>query len=169
MAAQAIRDQDTYDRETIIQEAEAIFGKGASGLGGLIERAFMDYGQPSGFIAGEEAAGALTVGVRYGHGTLKLRNGQQRKVYWQGPSIGFDVGGNGSKAFVLVYNINNIEDVFKRYPGVDSSLYFVGGLGMNYNRRAGAVLAPIRLGLGWRQGAAVGYMKVTAFRSFNPF
>ena len=150
MAAQAIRDQDTFDKTTILQEAEAVFGKGASGLGGIIERAFADNGEPTGFIAGEEGAGAFVAGVRYGHGTLKLRNGEERRVFWQGPSIGFDFGGNGSKAFVLVYNLDDVEGVFKRYPGVDGSLYFVGGLGMNYNRRGGVTLAPVRLGLARR-------------------
>ena len=158
-----------YDKETIISEAESYLGSGAEGLASVIEKAFEDNGQPDGYIKGREAAGSLIVGLRYGDGELYLKNGYSRKVHWQGPSIGFDWGGNASKVFTLVYNLRSVESVFQRFPGVDGSLYFIGGAGLNYVERNDTVLAPIRLGVGWRIGANVGYLKVTPEKTWNPF
>lgn len=167
--ADAPADDSTYDRATVLGEAEALFGKGAEGVAQLVERAFADLGRPNGFIKGEEAAGAFAFGLRYGHGVLTLKSGESRPVYWQGSSIGFDVGANASKTFVLVYNLPSAERVFQRYPGVDGSLYFVGGLGLNYHQSGDIVLVPMRLGVGWRQGANVGYLKLTPEASVVPF
>lgn len=169
VAEQAIREDYTYGKDTVLQEAERVFGVGTAELGRIIERVFETYGRPTGFIAGEEAGGAIAVGLRYGHGKLKLRRGDERDLYWQGPSIGFDVGGNASKVFALVYNITDPESVYQRYPGVDGSLYFVGGFGLNYHQRGDVVIAPIRLGVGWRQGANIGYIRVTRTASILPF
>jgi hypothetical protein len=166
--AQAEAD-DTYDQETILQEAENFFGSGAEGLGKVVEKAFKDHGRPNGYIAGEEAGGAIAVGVRYGKGRLTLKSGAWRQVYWQGPSIGFDLGANAAKVFVLVYNLPNPDAVFQRYPGVDGSLYFVAGVGVNYVQSGDIVLAPIRFGVGWRQGLNVGYMHLTREKSWIPF
>jgi len=162
-------DESTYDKDTIIQEAEGFFGKGAKGIAEVIEKVFKDHGRPNGYIVGEEISGAIGVGVRYGDGTLKMKYGAQRKVHWQGPSIGFDVGANASKAFVLVYNLPSANTIFQRFPGVDGSLYFVAGLGVTYVRSDNIVLAPIRAGIGWRAGASVGYMHFTRKKSWNPF
>ena len=162
-------DSDTYDKETIISEAEGYLGAGAEGLASVIEKVFEDHGQPDGYIKGREAAGAAIIGLRYGDGELYLKNGYSRKVHWQGPSVGFDWGGNAAKVFTLVYNLPSVESIFLRYPGVDGSLYFVGGVGVNYVQRDDTVLAPIRVGLGWRAGANVGYMKVTPQKTWNPF
>ncbi|MEE9280166.1 MAG: EipA family protein [Myxococcota bacterium] len=159
----------TFDQTTLLREADALFGQGAKGVAELIERAFADLGRPNGFIKGEEAAGALVFGLRYGHGVLQLRTGETRPVYWQGSSIGFDVGGNAAKTFVLVYNLPSIDRVFQRFPGVSGSLYFVGGLGLHYHQSGDIILAPMRLGVGWRQGVAVGYLKLTPKRSIFPF
>ena len=120
------------------------------------------------FLARELLAAAI-IGLRYGDGDIYLKNGYSRKVHWQGPSIGFDWGGNASKVFTLVYNLPSVESVFQRFPGVDGSLYFIGGGGVNYVQRDGIVLAPIRLGVGWRVGANVGYLKVTPEKTWNPF
>ena len=141
----------------------------AAGLASLVERAFQQRGRPTGFIAGEEAAGAFVAGLRYGRGKVKLKSGEEANLYWQGPSIGFDTGGNASKVFILVYNLAQIDEVFQRYPGIDGSAYFVGGVGMNYNQSGPIVLAPMRLGVGWRLGASVGYLKVTPTRTVVPF
>ena len=134
----------------------------------MIEKAFAENGRPNGFIKGEEASAAITIGVRYGNGTLTLKSGGSRKVYWTGPSIGFDLGANASKVFILVYHLNQVEDIFKRYGGVDGSLYYVGGAGINYQRRGSVVLAPIRLGVGLRAGASVGYMNYTKTKTWVP-
>jgi hypothetical protein len=159
----------TYKQDEVLKEAEAFFGKGAEGLGKIIAKAFKEHGEPNGFIKGEEAGGAIGVGVRYGKGTLQLRSGTTRPVYWQGPSIGFDLGGNAAKEFVLVYHLDNPEVLFQRFPGVEGSLYFVGGVGLRYLRSGDVTLAPVQLGVGWRQGANVGYMHFTRKKSWNPF
>ena len=159
----------TFDKETVLGEAEAFFGSGAEGLAEVIEKIFEDQGQPVGYIAGREAAGAAVVGLRYGDGDLLLKNGYSRKVHWQGPSVGWDWGGNAAKVFVLVYDLPSVESLFQRFPGVDGSFYFVGGVGMNYVERDDIILAPIRLGVGLRAGANIGYMKLTPEKTWNPF
>ncbi len=162
-------DQDTYDQDSIIKDAADFFGKSTEGLAKVIERAFKDHGRPNGYIKGEELSGAITVGLRYGNGTLKLKAGATRKVYWQGPSVGFDVGGNASKVFVLVYHLPSTDKIFQRFPAVDGSFYYVGGVGINYQQRNKIILAPIRLGVGLRAGASIGYMHYTKAKTINPF
>lgn len=169
MGHQAIRERQTYEQEEVLREAQRFFGVGAAQLASVVERAFSERGRPTGFIAGEEAAGAFVFGLRYGRGVLRLRGGQEAPVYWQGPSLGFDVGGNASKVFVLVYELYDPDLLYRRFPGVDGSLYFVGGFGMTLHRRGELVLAPIRLGMGWRQGASIGYLKLTSGPSLFPF
>jgi hypothetical protein len=165
----AADDATTYDQDSVLKDAEAFFGKGAEGLGKVIEKAFKDNGRPSGYIKGEEAAGALTVGLRYGNGTLILKNAGSRQVWWTGPSIGFDVGANAAKVFVLVYHLSKAGAIFQRFPGVDGSFYYVGGAGINYQQRGSIVLAPIRLGVGLRAGASIGYVHYTPKKTYNPF
>lgn len=161
-------NEDTYDQDSVLQAAIAFFGQTTEGLAKVIEKAFKDHGRPVGYIRGEEVAGAITVGLVYGQGDLTLKNGTSAKVYWQGPSIGFDLGLNASKVFVLVYNLKRPEDIYQRFPGVDGSFYWAAGVGMNYQQRQDIVLAPIRLGVGWRAGASVGYMHYTRERRWLP-
>jgi len=170
LAADATKkaDEDTYDQDSIIKAAVDFIGKSSEGLAKVIEKAFKDHGRPNGYIKGEEAAGAITVGLRYGDGTLTLKNGGHRKVYWQGPSIGFDLGGNVSKVFVLVYHLPSTGKIFQRFPGVDGSLYYVGGAGINYQQRGNIILAPVRLGVGLRAGASIGYVHYTPKKTLNP-
>jgi hypothetical protein len=162
-------DKDTYDQDSIIKDAADFFGQTTEGLAKVIEKAFKEHGRPNGYIKGEEAGGAITVGLRYGNGTLQLKSGASRKVYWQGPSIGFDLGANASKVFVLVYHLPDAEQVFMRFPAVDGSFYYVGGAGINYQKRGKIVLAPVRLGVGLRAGASVGYIHYTKKKTLNPF
>lgn len=161
-------DDGTYDQESIMKVAKDFLGDTAEGLGKVIEKAFQDHGRPVGYIKGEELSAAITVGLSYGKGDMTLKNGQSTRVYWQGPSVGFDLGFNASKVFVLVYNLKDKENIYQRFPGVDGSLYWVAGVGMNYQQRQDIVLAPIRLGVGWRAGASVGYMHYTRDRSYFP-
>jgi hypothetical protein len=168
LALAADDDKNTYDQGTISHDVTEFFGSTTEGLAKVIEKAFAENGRPNGFIKGEEASAAITVGVRYGNGTLTLKGGGSRKVYWTGPSIGFDLGANASKVFILVYKLAKAEDIFKRYGGVDGSLYYVGGAGINYQRRGSVVLAPIRLGVGLRAGASVGYMNYTKTKTWVP-
>lgn len=162
-------ESDTYDQDSVLKEAEAFFGRSTEGLAKVIEKAFKDHGRPNGYVKGEEAAGAITVGLRYGNGTLVMKGGGARRVWWQGPSIGFDFGGNVAKVFVLVYHLPRSSAIFQRFPGVDGSLYWVAGAGINYQQRNNIILAPIRLGVGLRAGASVGYMKYTSSKTYNPF
>jgi len=162
-------EDDTYDQESILAAATQFFGKTAEGLAKVIEKAFKEQGRPNAYITGEEASAALTVGLRYGDGHLVMKAGGGLRVYWAGPSIGFDVGANASKVFTLVYKLPKASAIYQRFPGVDGSLYYIGGAGINYQRLDGITLAPIRLGVGLRTGASVGYVHYRREKSYNPF
>ena len=170
-ASPADRDigSDTYSSEELIQDANNFFGGASEGIGKAIEKAFSDYGRPNAYIVGEEGSGAVVVGLRYGKGTLHYKGGDSMPVYWQGPSIGWDFGGNASKVFTLVYNLRSTYDLFQRYPAVDGSLYVVAGVGMNYQRSGSVTLAPIRTGVGLRAGASLGYVSYTRQATVVPF
>jgi hypothetical protein len=165
-----IRDQATrYRNDELVGAAEGVFGKGASGLAGIIENILKEQGEPNAYIAGREAGGAIGVGVRYGSGELFHKVEGQRKVYWTGPSIGFDIGGDANKVFVLVYNLYDSQDLYKRFPQGEGRVYFVGGFSASYLRRGDVVLIPVRLGVGWRLGVNAGYMKFTEKSRWLPF
>jgi hypothetical protein len=160
----------TYSQDEVLGAAQQFFGEGAEGLASVIDHVFQDLGRPNAYIEGNEGAGAIGVGLRYGSGYLhrKGRSGTTR-VYWQGPSIGFDTGGNAARVFTLCYNLRNVDMLFQRFPGVDGSAYFVGGVGANYQRRDGITLAPIRTGVGFRLGANIGYLHYSRRRRISPF
>lgn len=159
----------TYHKDDLIGAAEGVFGKGAKGLAELVEKILKDQGEPNAYIAGREASGAFVVGLRYGSGTLSHSVEGQRAVYWTGPSLGFDVGGDAANTFVLVYNLYDSQDLYKRYPQVEGRAYFVGGLSATYLRRGDVAIIPIRLGVGLRLGANVGYMKFSEKSKWLPF
>lgn len=159
----------TYQENDVLAAAEGVFGKGAEGLAKLIEKIFKDQGHPNAYIAGREAGGAIVVGVRYGSGTLFHKVEGQRPVYWQGPSVGFDLGANGAKTFVLVYNLYDSQELFRRFPAAEGNVYVVGGFTASYLRRGDTVIIPIRLGVGWRLGANIGYMRFREKSSWSPF
>ena len=146
----------TYQREDLLAAGEGVFGKGAAGLAGMLEKVLKDQGQPNAYIAGREAAGAFVIGLRYGSGIMSHKVEGQQPVYWTGPSVGFDVGGDANKVFVLVYNLYDTEELFHRFPAAEGRLYLVGGFAATYLRRGNIVLIPIRLGVGWRAGVNVG-------------
>lgn len=158
-----------FEEDTIVREAEGFFGRGAQGLADVLNRVINDKGPPGGYIKGEEGGGAVGIGLRYGRGTLFLSDGTQAEVYWRGPSIGVDFGGSAAKTFVLVYDLPSVNALFARYGGVEGSLFYVGGVGVNYNRNDTTVLAPVRFGVGWRQGINVGYLRLSPERTWNPF
>ncbi len=159
----------TYKKDDLIGAAEGVFGKGAKGLAEMVEKVLKDQGEPNAYIAGREASGAFVVGARYGSGTMRHSVEGEKPVYWTGPSIGFDVGGDAAKVFVLVYNLYDGEDLYRRYPQVEGRAYFVGGLSGSYLRRGSVVLIPIRLGAGVRLGANIGYMKFSRKSKWLPF
>lgn len=160
---------DTFEREDLIGAAEGVFGRGAEGLAGILENILKDQGKPNAYIAGREAAGAFVVGLRYGSGVMNHRIEGQRPVYWTGPSVGFDVGGDATKVFVLVYNLYDSQELYKRFPAAEGRAYFVGGFSASYLRRGDVVLIPVRLGVGWRLGANVGYMRFSEKQRWLPF
>lgn len=160
---------DSYSGEELVEDGKQFFGSASQGLASLVERAVSQFGLPNGYILGEDAGGALFAGARYGEGTLYTRNAGQYAVFWQGPSIGFDVGGDGSKVMMLVYNLSQIQDVLGRFAGVDGSAYVLGGFGMTVIKRSNVVIVPIRSGVGARLGLNVGYLKFTNEPTWNPF
>jgi hypothetical protein len=168
-AALAAEDEGTYDEDSILKAATDFFGATTEGLAKVIEKAFKEQGRPNAYIKGEEASAALTVGVRYGEGRLQMKSGGSAKVYWAGPSIGLDVGANASKVFTLIYKLPKVSAIYQRFPGVEGSLYYIGGAGINYQRSEGITLAPIRLGVGLRSGASVGYLHYRREKSYLPF
>ncbi len=162
--------REAYTEEEIINAAENFFSSGAKGLAQVLQKALKDKGRPVAIIQGEEVGGAIGIGVRYGNGRLKYKGqGTGQKIFWQGPSIGFDIGANAVKVFALVYDLPATSTLFQRYPGVDGSLYFVGGFGVNYVQSGATVIAPVRFGVGWRQGINFGYMHFTPRKRINPF
>ena len=159
----------TVPREDVFTAAEDVFGRGAQGLGQLLERILRDQGEPVAYISGQEAGGALVLGVRYGSGTLHHSIEGDRAVYWTGPSLGFDIGADANKVFVLVYNLHDSQELFKRYPGAEGNAYFVGGFTAQYLRRGNVVQIPIRLGVGLRLGINAGYMRFSERNRWLPF
>ncbi|MBL4612509.1 MAG: DUF1134 domain-containing protein [Emcibacter sp.] len=159
----------TYDEKSIVNAASDFLGGGSEAIAKVIEKAFKDLGRPNGYIIGTEISGALVVGVRYGDGTLTHKIEGDSRVYWKGPSIGFDAGANGSRLFALVYNLYDVEELYQRFPAVEGSAYFIGGVGMNYQQRGDIIIAPIRVGVGLRLGVNLGYIHLTKKRSWIPF
>jgi len=160
---------DTFTEEEVVNAGAKFFGTTTESVAAALEKVFKEQGRPVGYIEGEEGSGAFVVGLRYGDGTMILRNGARQKVFWQGPSAGFDFGGNASKVFTLVYGLNNPDSIYQRFPGVDGSAYFVAGLGVNYQYAEGITLAPVRTGVGLRLGANVGYLAYSRKQRINPF
>jgi hypothetical protein len=159
----------TYSREDIVRSASDFLGVTAESAGAAVERVFRDNGRPTGYVAGEEVSAAFIGGLRYGKGLLYMKNRQPMQVFWQGPSVGFDWGGNGSRTFVLCYNLQYPDAIFQRFPGVEGTAYFIGGIGVNYQRANDIVLAPMRAGVGFRLGANIGYLAYSRRRNWIPF
>jgi hypothetical protein len=167
-AAPAATDNG-FTEDEVVREASRFFGITTEAVAQAVERIFERNGRPNAYIVGNEGSGAIGVGLRYGEGDL-IRKGQAPvKVYWQGPSVGFDLGANASKTFTLVYNLPNTNAIYQRFPGVEGSYYLVAGIGVNYQQAGNIVLAPMRTGVGLRAGANVGYLAYTRERNLLPF
>ncbi len=167
--APATESEPKYSEEEIYAAASEFFGETAEGLAEVIHRIFAENGEPNAYIQGEEGSGAMVVGARYGDGTLVMKAGPTAKVYWQGPSAGWDFGGDAAKTFTLVYNLPNKDAIYQRFPGVTGSAFFIGGIGANYQQRGDIILVPMRAGVGLRLGANVGYLNYTRQRDWLPF
>jgi len=159
----------TFSMREIRDAGHSFFGSISQGLASVIEYAFQRQGRPNGYILGEDLGGAFVAGLRYGEGVLYTKDAGNHKVYWQGPSIGYDAGAEGSKVMVLVYNIRDPSDIYRRFGGVAGSAYVVGGVGLTFQSHGDIILAPIRSGIGLRLGANIGYLKYTRRPTWNPF
>ncbi|PCJ42461.1 MAG: hypothetical protein COA81_05715 [Alphaproteobacteria bacterium] len=159
----------TYDQKSIANAASDFLGGGSEAIAKVVEKAFQDLGRPNGYIVGTEFSGAIGIGLRYGDGTLIHKIEGNSPVFWKGPSIGFDLGANGSRVFALVYNLYDVEELYRRFPAIEGSAYFIGGVGMNYQQRDNIIIAPIRVGVGLRLGISLGYIHLTKERSWIPF
>ena len=160
---------DSYSQGEIVKAASDAFASGSEGVAKAVETIFKKYGRPNAYIVGQEGSGAIGVGLRYGEGDLHRKNGGTTHVYWQGPSINFDVGANASKSFTLVYNLGRTDQIFQRFPGLEGIYYFIGGIGVNYQQAGDIILAPMRTGLGVRAGVNAGYLSYTRERKILPF
>jgi len=163
-------EEDGYTIDEIKAASAGLFGKVSANLASVIEHVFAKSGRPRGYIIGQEGGGAFIAGVRYGDGTLYLRDGGTQKIYWHGPSVGTDIGGDGSKTLFLIYRMNTPDQLYaKNFTGIEGSAYFVGGLGATFTTNGDVILAPIRSGLGFRLGANIGYIRFTPKQTWNPF
>jgi hypothetical protein len=158
-----------YTAQEIVDSGHRFFGATSGGLATVVEKVFASYGLPNGYLLGEEGSGALIGGLTYGEGTLYTKNAGDHKVFWQGPSLGWDFGGEGSRVMMLVYNLDDVGSLYNRFGGVAGSAYVVAGVGFNVLKAGNIVLVPIRTGVGARLGVNLGYLKLTQNPTWNPF
>ena len=169
-AAHDPRDSDTYSPDEVVKAGSDFFGVTTEAMAKAVEQVFSKYGRPNAYITGSEGAWAVIVGLRYGDGNLYIKgSGAPTKVFWQGPSVGFDFGANASKVFTLIYNLRDADSIFERFPGVEGSAYFVAGIGVNYQQNGRVILAPMRTGVGLRGAANIGYLSYSRERNWLPF
>jgi hypothetical protein len=162
-------NKKTYGPDEIVREGHKFFGTVSRGLAEIVQAAFSKWGEPNGYILGQEGSGAFVVGLRYGDGKLYTRNAGDRRVFWEGPSVGFDYGGEGARTMMLVYSLPATDAIYQRFAGIDGSAYFIGGFGMTALTANNVVIVPIRSGVGLRLGANIGYLKFTPKATWNPF
>lgn len=167
-AAEA-QNSDRYSAEEIVGAGHKFFGEVSGGLASVVEHSVSQYGLPNGYILGEQGSGAIIAGARYGDGVLYTKNAGQHTVYFQGPSIGWDFGGDGSRVMMLVYNLPSVGALYERFGGVNGSAFLVGGVGMTVLSRDNIYIVPIVSGVGARLGINMGYLKFTDHRTWNPF
>lgn len=168
-SGQRIEPNATYNEDEVLRTGHQFFGNVSGGLASVVERIFSRYGEPNGYILGEEGSGAFVAGARYGEGSLYTRNAGNHKVFWQGPSVGWDFGADGARVMMLVYNLPTVDAVYSRFVGVNGSAYLVGGVGMTVLLKDGMVLVPVRSGVGARLGLNLGYLKIRDKPTWNPF
>jgi len=163
------RANSEFTAQEIIDKGHDFFGAASGGVAAAIETIFARYGVPNGYILGEEGSGAIVGGLTYGEGTLFTKNAGDHTLFWQGPSIGWDFGGQGSRTMMLVYDLGTVDQIYHRFVGVAGSAYLVAGAGFNVMRHGNVLLIPVRTGVGARLGVNIGYLKVTSRPTWNPF
>jgi len=161
--------EPTFSEDEVINAASEFFGVTAETMAEAVHEVFARSGEPNAYIQGEEGSGAIVIGARYGNGTLTMKSGETAQVFWQGPSAGWDFGGDAAKVFTLIYNLPDTDTMYQRFPGLSGSAFFIGGIGVNYLQRGDIILAPMRAGVGLRLGANVGYLNYTRERDWIPF
>ena len=166
-----LENKETFDKKEIVDKAKIYFADLSEGIGIIIERSFNDFGQPTAYIEGEEFSGAFFGGLRYGGGKIYFKDGTNQDIYWNGPSIGFDLGANASKVFTLIYNldVSNLNNIFVRFPDIEGSFFLAAGLAINYQKKDDIIITPVRSGIGLRAGVNLGYTKYSIKRSIIPF
>lgn len=169
LAALAQDRPHEFSPQELVDGGHRFFGTVSRGLASVVEEATRRWGQPNAYVLGQEASGAFVAGARYGEGTMYTRNAGDQKIYWQGPSVGFDAGAEGARTMMLVYNLPSTQAIYRRYGGIDGSAYFIGGFGMTALVADGVIVAPIRTGVGARLGVNLGYLKFTNQSTWNPF
>ncbi len=162
-------NERTFSSDELIREGHRFFGTVSRGLAEIVEKAVSQWGQPNGYVLGQEGSGAFVVGLRYGDGKLYTKNAGDRRVFWEGPSVGFDAGGEGARTMMLIYNLPATDAIYQRFVGIDGSAYFIGGFGMTALASGHVIVVPIRSGVGLRLGANLGYLKFTSRATWNPF
>jgi hypothetical protein len=160
---------DSFNSNELVESGHQFFGSASRGIALALQEAIRRWGEPNGYILGQEASGAFFGGLRYGEGKLFTRNAGDRRIFWQGPSLGFDVGGDGARTMMLVYNMPFTDALYKRFVGVDGSAYFIGGFGVTAVAADEMIVVPIRAGVGARLGVNIGYLKFTPEPTWNPF
>lgn len=160
---------DTFALGEMVDAGHRFFGSTSSAVAQTIEQIFARYGMPNGYVLGQEGSGAFIGGLTYGEGTLHTKNVGDHNVFWQGPSIGFDYGGDGARTMMLVYNLDSVDALHGRYGGVQGSAYLIAGVGMHVLKRNNILLVPVRTGVGARLGVSLGYLKLTPMPTWNPF
>lgn len=170
LPAQAMaQSSDQYTMQEIVDAGHGFFGSTTGGLAKVVEQAFQKYGLPNGYILGQEGSGAFVAGLTYGEGQLYTKNAGQHPVFWQGPSLGLDYGGQGTRTMMLVYNLASVDGLYRRFGGVSGSAFVIAGVGMTVLKNNDVTIAPIRTGIGARLGINVGYLKLTQQPTWNPF
>jgi hypothetical protein len=167
--AQSGSSPGSFGPGELVDTGHKFFGTVSRGLATVIEKAVSQWGLPNGYVLGQEAGGAFFAGLRYGEGTLYTKNAGDLRVFWQGPSVGWDFGGEGARTMMLVYNLPATDAIYQRFAGIDGSAYFVGGFGMTALTINNILVVPIRSGVGFRLGANIGYVKFTPTATWNPF
>jgi hypothetical protein len=171
-AASALAYQERPQRfapDQLVDSGHRFFGTVSRGLAQVVEEATRRWGQPNAYVLGQEASGAFVAGARFGEGTMYTRNAGDQRIYWQGPSLGFDAGADGARTMMLVYNLPSVGAIYRRYGGVDGSAYLIGGFGFTALTADDVVVVPIRSGVGARLGVNLGYLKFTSKSTWNPF
>jgi hypothetical protein len=162
-------DPNSFRAEELVDSGHRFFGGISRGLALAVQEAVRRWGEPNGYILGQEGSGAFIGGLRYGEGRLYTRNAGEQRIFWQGPSLGFDVGGDGARTMMLVYNMPSVNAIHRRFVGIDGSAYLIGGFGVTALGADDMVVVPIRSGVGWRLGVNLGYLKFTENPTWNPF